>query len=53
MAEAFHYRRRVEFCETDAAGIVHFSAYFQYMEQAEHSRSRHEDCLRQSRDTFG
>ncbi len=41
MSERFHYNRRVEFCETDAAGIVHFSAYFQYMEQAEHAFLRH------------
>lgn len=27
--------RRVEFCETDMAGIVHFSNYFRYMEAAE------------------
>ena len=33
--------RRVEFCETDAAGIAHFSAFFQYMEQAEHALLRH------------
>jgi len=36
----FRYRRRVEFCETDAAGIAHFSAFFQYMEQAEHGLLR-------------
>ncbi|MCA9123038.1 MAG: acyl-CoA thioesterase [Planctomycetaceae bacterium] len=41
MPEEFHYHRRVEFCETDAAGIAHFSAYFQYMEQAEHAFLRH------------
>jgi acyl-CoA thioester hydrolase len=35
------FQRRVEFCETDAAGIVHFSAFFQYMEQAEHALLRH------------
>lgn len=29
-------RRRVEFRDTDAAGIVHFSAYFVWMEAAEH-----------------
>ncbi len=34
-------RRRVEFVETDAAGIVHFSAFFVYMEQAEHDLLRH------------
>lgn len=41
MSNAFHYQRRVEFCETDAAGIAHFSAFFQYMEQAEHALLRH------------
>jgi YbgC/YbaW family acyl-CoA thioester hydrolase len=30
-------RRRVHFYETDAAGIVHFSIYFRYMEEAEHA----------------
>jgi 4-hydroxybenzoyl-CoA thioesterase/acyl-CoA thioester hydrolase len=30
-------RRRVQFHETDAAGIVHFSNYFHYMEEAEHA----------------
>ncbi len=34
-------RRRVEFVETDAAGIVHFSSFFIYMEQAEHELLRH------------
>jgi acyl-CoA thioester hydrolase len=33
-------KRRVEFVETDAAGIVHFSAFFVYMEQAEHQLLR-------------
>lgn len=41
MPEIFHYSRRVEFCETDTAGIAHFSAFFQYMEQAEHALLRH------------
>lgn len=36
MSSSFRVRRRVEFRDTDAAGIVHFSAYFLYMEQAEH-----------------
>lgn len=36
MAEKFVTTRRVEFCETDAAGIVHFASYLCYMEQAEH-----------------
>ena len=29
-------RRRVQFSETDAAGIVHFSNFFRYFEDAEH-----------------
>jgi YbgC/YbaW family acyl-CoA thioester hydrolase len=33
----FQYRRRVEFAETDMAGIVHFSMFFRYMEEAEHA----------------
>jgi YbgC/YbaW family acyl-CoA thioester hydrolase len=33
----FVYRRRVQFAETDLAGIVHFSMYFRYMEEAEHA----------------
>jgi YbgC/YbaW family acyl-CoA thioester hydrolase len=33
----FIYRRRVQFAETDLAGIVHFSWYFRYMEEAEHA----------------
>lgn len=31
----FHYRRRVTFPETDATGIVHFSNFFRYVEEAE------------------
>jgi YbgC/YbaW family acyl-CoA thioester hydrolase len=30
-------RRRVQFAETDMAGIVHFSCFFKYMEEAEHA----------------
>jgi YbgC/YbaW family acyl-CoA thioester hydrolase len=30
-------RRRVNFHEVDSAGIVHFSVYFRYMEEAEHA----------------
>ncbi len=33
----FKTSRRVEFRDTDAAGIVHFSNFFVYMEQAEHA----------------
>jgi YbgC/YbaW family acyl-CoA thioester hydrolase len=37
MTSGFHYRRRVQFSETDLAGIAHFSAYFRFMEEAEHA----------------
>ena len=37
MEPNFIYRKRVEFSETDAAGIVHFANYFRYMEMAEHA----------------
>lgn len=40
MAKKFITTRRVEFCETDAAGIVHFASYLCYMEQAEHELLR-------------
>lgn len=33
----FEYVRRVQFADTDMAGIVHFSAYYRYMEEAEHA----------------
>ncbi len=36
----FSFERRVEFCETDAAGIAHFSSLIVYMEQAEHALLR-------------
>lgn len=37
MAEVFRYERRVEFRDTDAAGMMHFSTYFTRMEEAEHA----------------
>lgn len=38
----YHAQRRIEFRDTDAAGIAHFSAFFNYMEEVEHEflRSR-------------
>jgi YbgC/YbaW family acyl-CoA thioester hydrolase len=33
----FIYRRRVQFAETDLAGLVHFTHFFRYMEEAEHA----------------
>ncbi len=37
MAFEIRTRRRVEFAETDAAGIVHFSNFLRYMEEVEHA----------------
>jgi len=36
LSQSFQVNRRVEFRDTDMAGIVHFSVFFTYMEQAEH-----------------
>ncbi len=36
----FSVQRRIEFRDTDAAGIVHFSAFFPMMEAAEHEALR-------------
>jgi YbgC/YbaW family acyl-CoA thioester hydrolase len=38
---ALRLHRRVAFSETDAAGIVHFSNFFRYFEDAEHALWRH------------
>ena len=40
MSQIFTTTKRVEFRDTDAAGIMHFSAYFTYMEEAEHELLR-------------
>ncbi len=37
MAHEFKHLRRVEFAETDMAGIVHFSNFFRFMEATEHA----------------
>lgn len=37
MPYEFKITRRVEFSDTDMAGIVHFSNFFRYMETAEHA----------------
>jgi YbgC/YbaW family acyl-CoA thioester hydrolase len=40
MSSEFKYSRRVQFAETDLAGIVHFSTMFRFMEEAEHAMWR-------------
>ena len=37
MPHEFTLRHRVEFADTDMAGIIHFSSYFRYMEVTEHA----------------
>lgn len=37
MAYEYTIERRVEFSETDMAGLMHFSNFFRYMESAEHA----------------
>ena len=41
MGQTLQIKRFVEFRDTDAAGIVHFSVFFTYMEEAEHQLWRH------------
>jgi 4-hydroxybenzoyl-CoA thioesterase/acyl-CoA thioester hydrolase len=41
MSREYMTTRRVEFRDTDAGGIMHFSSYFAYMEAAEHEMLRH------------
>ncbi len=45
--------RRVEFRDTDAAGIMHFSAFFIYMEEAEHELLRSVGLSVLTRDDVG
>ena len=40
MISEHRYRRRVQFAETDLAGVVHFSWYYRYAEEAEHAMWR-------------
>ncbi len=37
MAAQFVTQRRVEFSDTDMAGIIHFASYYRFMEEAEHA----------------
>lgn len=40
MTARFAWRRRVEFADTDTAGVAHFTAFYRYMEEAEHALYR-------------
>lgn len=37
MSYEYHHPRRVEFADTDMAGVIHFTSFFRYMEEAEHA----------------
>jgi acyl-CoA thioester hydrolase len=40
MPPHFTHQRRVQFSDTDMAGIVHFSNFYRFMEEAEHEMFR-------------
>jgi len=42
MVDPFTIARRVQFAETDLAGVLHFSNYFRWMEEVEHAFWRNE-----------
>ena len=47
----FSYRRRVQYRDTDASGIVHFSAFFVFCEEAEHAMWREAGLTVEARQT--
>lgn len=53
MTAPFRTQRRVEWHDTDAAGIAHFTAYFRYMEAAEHELLRRLGLSVQMQDAAG
>jgi 4-hydroxybenzoyl-CoA thioesterase/acyl-CoA thioester hydrolase len=53
MTALFRTARRVEFHHTDAAGIVHFSQFFLYMEEVEHEFLRSRGLSVMMRDAEG
>lgn len=50
---SFEYVRRVQFADTDMAGIVHFAMYYRYMEEAEHAFFRSLGETVHEREGFG
>lgn len=40
MPPQFTYKRRIQFSDTDMAGIVHFANFYRFMEEAEHEMFR-------------
>lgn len=37
MADTFTIKRRVQFAETDMAGVLHFASFYRLMEEVEHA----------------
>jgi len=37
VAKAFVIKRRAHFADTDMAGVLHFAAYYRFMEEVEHA----------------
>jgi acyl-CoA thioester hydrolase len=51
---AIRVRRRVQFSETDTAGIVHFSNFFRYFEDTEHALWREAGlCIHEQESAIG
>ena len=50
---SFRLERRVHFYELDSAGIVHFSWFFRYMEEAEHAMWREAGVSRALQNAVG
>ncbi len=50
---SYRTTRRVEFRHTDAAGIIHFSSFLEYMEEVEHEFLRHRGLSVMMRDDVG
>jgi YbgC/YbaW family acyl-CoA thioester hydrolase len=51
--DLFVMRHRVEFSETDMAGIIHYSSYFRYMEITEHAFLRSQGLSVAGTDVIG
>ncbi len=50
MPPEFTIKRRVQFSDTDMAGVLHFAAYYRYMEEVEHAFWRAADMSVMSRE---
>ena len=51
MSADFSIKRRIQFAETDMAGVLHFSNYFRLMEEVEHAFWRSMDMTVYAQET--